>query len=255
MTVKWYSYNLVTQDQTIITPSSENAFFPASNLKKDFSSKVYRSTTDSAQVVFDFITIEPIDSVLIKAHYELGRGFNGSLTIEANGTDEWTSPAFTTTIDLVDQFNIGKTEFAEQNYRFWRVSGSGSNYLELANIFIGKSVSLTTNNIDFGWKHLKKDLSKSKENQYGQRFSNKRNKVDDISASYKLLNRDEYDVIVDMINYHGTTIPVWAYIDDTETIINNKERFAGQYYFTRSPSITNGSFRLYDLNLRLKETV
>lgn len=105
--IKFCYTNLVEQDATVITGSTEDSFFPASNLKSTFSSKVWRSTTASANVVFDFVTTEPVDTLIVKSHYDTGRGFLGSLTFEANATNVWTSPAFSTTVSFNDTYNLG----------------------------------------------------------------------------------------------------------------------------------------------------
>jgi len=255
MTMKWYSYNLVNQEGTILTASSENAQFPVNNLKHDFSSKVYRSTTPSANVVIDILNPQPVDSVIVKANFELGRGFNGDLTIEANATDEWSSPAFTTTLSLNDEFNFGKVEFNTEEYRFWRVSGTGSEYLELANLFIGQKIELTSNNIDYGWTLSSNDNTKSKSNDFGQEFFDIYNIQRMITCSYKLVNKTEFDQLYAMFDYNKTYIPVWCIVDDNGIIINDKERFAGCFYFESIPSHKNSSFSLYDFSIKIKEVI
>lgn len=58
--------NLCTETATVVSASSSNPNFPASNLKHPFRSKRWRSTgVNSESVVFDFQTIEDINSVVL----------------------------------------------------------------------------------------------------------------------------------------------------------------------------------------------
>lgn len=253
--MKWYSFNLATQNATTIVASSENAQFPASNLKNKKNTKVFRSVTASANIVFDMQTTEPVDSVLIKANWKTGRGFTGTLTVEANATDSWGAPAFSTTLSFNDEFNFGKVEFAEQNYRFWRIVGTGSGYLEISNLFIGKAIPFVTNSIDYGWTMERKDNSKSRSNRYRQKFTDVTNEQSVIRASFKFLDKTELDVVLDVFEENQTYNPVWLIIDDTETIVNDKERFAGMFEFDKIPRHRNGSFGLYDLSFAMQEVL
>lgn len=254
--VKFFVNNGITTDDTVLTASSEDAFFPASNLKNPFTTKVYRSVTGvtSANVVIDTLTSEEADSLLIKGSTIDGFGFNGDLTFEANGADVWTSPAFSTTITPNSEFNLAiQTLSPSQNYRFWRVSGTGTSFFELSTIFIGKFVQMTTNNIDFGWSYINRDISKISRNRYGQRFIDQINDSDEIKATFKLLNKTELDIILDVFDTVGRHTPFWFIVDEDEIIVNDKERFFNSFYLTQRPEITNDSFGLYSLSFNIVE--
>lgn len=255
MSFNWYSFNLAVQSATVITPSDENVQFPASNLKDKRNTKVFRSQSATANLVFDTITAQPVDSVLVKANWKTGRGFVGDLTIEANATNEWSSPAFSTTLSFNDEFNLGHVEFAEQSYRFWRIVGTGSGYLELSNLFIGKKITLESNSIDLGWSIQRVDNSRSRENRYKQKFTDVINEQDTVRASYKLLNKDELDTILDIFKVAQTYNPVWCIVDSTATIVNDKERFAGMFEFNQTGRPRNSNFALYDLNFVMEEVL
>ena len=137
--VKLVYLNLVDQDATIITASTEDAFYPASNLKDPRTTKKFRTTATSGNVVFDFITTEAVDTIMVRGDALSGRGFTGTLTVEANATDSWGSPAYTSTLTFSDDNNIGFNVLtSDESYRYWRIVGSGTSYLELSNICIGK---------------------------------------------------------------------------------------------------------------------
>ena len=255
--IQFFPTNLVTKDETIITVNNEDPFYPASNLRHPFTTKTYRTQegTTTMQIVFDFKTAEEIDSCLIVDNSLDGFGFLSPVTIEANATSNFTSPAFTTTLSPSAKFGFGHVGFATQEYRFWRVTLTSTEYVELSNIYLGTKVQLTTNNIDFGWSYQNFDRSKFISNRYGQRFVDVINSQKRIRANFNLLNISEAEQIMDMFNEIGKTTPIWCVVDDSETIISDKERFAGYFYMDQRPTFTNSSFGLYDVSFQFRQAL
>jgi len=253
--VKFLSFNLVSQDATIITANTENAFFLTGNLKDPRTTKKFRTTGTSAAVVFDFISAETINTVAIKGDKYLGFGFNGDLTIELNATDSWGSPAFSTTITPNPTHNIGYVTFTNQEYRFARITCSGTSYVELSNIFIGEYVQMAENSIDFGWTYINVDQTTVSKNKEGQKFFNEKPFVKRITANLNLLNQVEFTTISDMYNYHGNSVPIWFVIDEAESFSDTQERFIDQYYFVNDLAFKNSSFSLWDTSFTLEEVI
>lgn len=255
--VKFFHFNLIRQETTVIIPDAEDAFFDADNLKSHFISKVFRTPegTTTAGVTFDFQTTEGVDSVLYKAGNE-GIGFSGDLIIKANPTNaSWGSPAFQTTITPSQEFDLGMVSFTEENYRFWRVEASNpsGDYVELSKLFIGKHLSLedSNSNIDFGWKWLYNDPSNKQTNRYSERFIDELPYLDGISASLKLLTKTELAKVMDMFLRNRTIEPVWFVTDEGEIFSDDKHRFATMGFFGRIPQPTNTNFGLYSLNFTI----
>jgi hypothetical protein len=257
--IQLFTYNLVTQESTDITSTSDDAFFPVENLKHDFSTKVYRSLNGvlSASVIFDFKTIEPIDSLLYQPSFIDGFGFTGSLTFEANATPNFSSPAFTTTLVPNQEFELAfKRLSPAQSYRYWRVTASNAGkYVELSKIFMGKSFSLPNNNIDFGWSYIKDDNSRFKTNRYRQKFIDEIGEQDKIDARFNLLTTDEFQLLNDELDSVGIRKPFWVIIDENEIIIDDLERFAGRFYMRSKPKVINQVFRNYNLRLVIEEAL
>ncbi len=246
MKMKFFFYNLVKQPSTELTATNENANYPLTNLKNDSKTSVFRSTTISDSVVFDFKTIELVDSILIRG--------NGTYTIEANATNEWTSPAYSTTLTLNPEFGFGHKTITSQSYRFWRVSGSGSDYFELGNIFLGEFFQ-AGKNISINWNYNDKDLSKASTNSYGQKFFDIKDSVKAISGSIKFLTSTEMELLVDNTNYVRTNKSFWIMIDEDELFSSDKELFTGEYYFKTVPKVNNVAFGYYNTTISLMECV
>ena len=253
--IKFVYLNLCDQDSTVVTGSTEDPFYPASNLKDARTTKKWRTTSSSGSVVFDFITTEAVDSLMVRGDAFTGRGFNSTLTIEANTTDSWGSPAYSTTLSFSDKHNIGfKFLDSDESYRFWRVSGSGSSYLELSNICIGKSL-IPERNISTRLKFEEIDLSDRTENDDGQEWFIERNRKRKLSCDIKFLSKAGIDYLMTMFDAVGISKPIWVVPDNAEFFSPEKERFASQYRLRKVPSYNHSIKGLYNIDFDLNEVI
>ena len=79
--LKLYNVNLL--DQATLTPSTENALFPATNLQDYRRSKVYRSTLNSDNIVIDFQESSEVNAIFIVGSKRDGLGVS-TVTVEFN---------------------------------------------------------------------------------------------------------------------------------------------------------------------------
>lgn len=249
MSFEIYSDNLVRQ--SIITASSENAQFPVDNILDPRRSKVYRSTSSSASIVFDFGETSEVDSFFLVADKRHGLGVS-TITLEFSHTNVWSSPAATEVITLNAEYNAGYKEFAVKEYRFCRmVMTSTLSFCEIANVFIGKKLDLNRS-INFNWSIKDNELSRKQTNRYGQIFSDIINKQRVINASLSLLDKDQLDKINSVIDLYGETKPFFVRIG-CDNMVNNPLRFSGMFYFNDIPQISNPNFNKYNLSFSLIE--
>ena len=251
--IRFLANNLVETAQ--LTASSENAQFPISNIQHDFRTKVWRSTSNNDSIVFDLGSIEPVDYIGIVDNWQNGFGVS-TITVEANGTDEWTAPAFSTTLTFDQQFGVGVKEIAEQNYRFWRfVFTSTLGYCEIANLFIGKAVNIETNGINYRWSYKNMDVKKFSRSRYGQEF------IDDIAQRkelnglrIKVMNTTELDKFFEVFDNRRTVKPMFIeFCDPSSTILNNINRLNGMYKFMTEPVTPNVTAGYWETSFRLRE--
>jgi hypothetical protein len=254
---KFFYFNYVVQPETQITASSggEDPFYPLTNLKHPQAVKTFRSNAGATTVlVFDFQTPVTVDSFLT-----VGSALNSfdlaSATIEANALDSWTSPAFSQAVTDIDyEANFASCLFTAQTYRYWRLTmRSNGSYIEVSKLFLGSSVSLTSNNISIGFEHGSTDLSTVVKGRYGQRFIDSITDVKTFKGSIGLMTTSEQDIIRAMYDYCGKSIPVWLVTDPGQTFIANKDVLSGYFYFTERPTFTNDFFGLYSTQFALEE--
>lgn len=226
--------NNVRLDDTVITGGDENAQFPASNLKNYFSTKIYRSNSASDNIVFDFGSAMNVDTVAIRGHLRDGLQAT-SFILEAHTSDSWGAPSFTDTFTLNEEFNLGyKFLAATQNYRYWRVSGTGSSQFELGNIFLGEKFQ-AQRNISTTFKFENRDGSSYSDNEYGQRFVDERVDQKLLSGKLNLIDKNNVDEMFTFIDYVGKKKPFWVILDPDEVIMNDSERIAGLFMFRARP--------------------
>ena len=250
---------MITQDDTEITADFENAFFPASNLRDYRSTKTWRTPdgTLTGIVTFDFKTAEVVDSIIVVGDKLRGLGFT-SMTVEANITDSWGAPAFSTTLTPDAEYNFGYKDLSATNpeYRFWRVTISGgSPFVELSHLFIGREVAVGRS-VNLNWSFQNNDKSSVTTNRSGQRFIDIRNKQKEIRVGYSVLSKTEYAILQNAIDENGESVPFWIIMDPDEKISDNKGRFAGPFFLDRVPQVKNPFFGRYDISsLRFIEAI
>lgn len=253
--IKIVYLNLVDQDSTVITGSTEDPFYPASNIKDPRTTKKYRSTGTSANVVFDFVTTEAVDTIMVRGDALDGRGFTGTLTIEANATDSWGAPSYSNTLTFDDEHNIGfLTLSSAESYRFWRISGSGSSFFELSNVCMGQAF-IPGRNMTTRFSYLERDLSSKTQNEYGQFFITEKNRRDEMNIEFKFLTKEQTDDFMTMFDAVGESKPIWVIPDNSEFFSLEKERFASQFYINDIPRYNHSIKGLYNISMRLIEVI
>jgi len=251
--IKFLANNFV--DSALITATSENAQYPISNINDDRRTKTYRSLSDSDSLIFDLGMIEAVDSFAIVSNWQNGFGVT-SLTLEANGSTDFTSPAFTTTIELDSTYGIGIKEFTEQSYRYWRlVCTSTLGYCELANMFIGKSDKILTNGVGYNWAFTNKDLKNVSTNRYGQEFIDyKTTRKELTNVTYSIMDSTEMDILQNAYDNVTTVKPCFIYFPlEVDGIVSNDNRYNGMYRFISPLLVENVNSGYFNTSLALRE--
>lgn len=251
--IKFLANNLA--ETSTLTASTVNASFPVDNIKEDFRTKVWRSTSNTDTVIFDLGSIEPVDYLAIVDNWKDGFGIS-TLTIEANATSNFSSPSFTTTLSFNATHGVGIKSITEQSFRYWRfVCTSTLGYCELANVFIGKAVDIATNGIAYNWSYSNKDIKKQSTSRDGQEFIDvigTRKELNELKL--KVMNTTELDQIFEVFDNRGTTKPLFIdFSDPGANLINDTDRLNGLYKFTDDIETPNISSGFWETSLSLRE--
>lgn len=244
-----YSDNLIYQSK--ITASNENAQFPLSNLLDPRRSKVFRSTSSNTSIVLDFNETSEVDSFMIVDDKRNGFGIS-TITLEFNGTNEWSNPAASETIEISPAFGLGFKEFNTHSYRFCRiVLTSTLTYCELSKIFIGKRLGLNRS-INFNWTIKENELSNKQSNRYGQIFTDVILRQKSLNFALSYLDKDQLDKINSVLDFVGESRPFFVRIG-CDNMVNDNRRFSGMVYLTDVPTISNPYFNKYNLSMSVIE--
>jgi hypothetical protein len=251
MAVAFYVYNEL--ENAVLTPSTENASFPVSNLKDDRRTKTFRTNTNSDSLVIDMGSFKPIDTFCMVDHSF--NGFNiATLTLQLNSTNSWGSPAVSIPITIDYEFGIAIHEFSStQTYRYARlVMTSTSGFCELSKVFLGMKSTYTDVDFSYPLNFQINDLSTISKNRYGQKFIDEIGTQRIIKAKIDYIQRDNIDDFLDWLMIISNTRPFFINFNNGQMALNIN-RFNGYYYLSGEPSLSLESGNFWSLSLTLEE--
>lgn len=127
-------------DAATVTSWSENPNYPLANLKEWQLSSHFRPVGNSAETItFDLLTAQSVSRFAIIGHNLTAAA---SITLQANTSDSWTTPAWSATVTRQSYAIIHR--FTAVSYRYWRVviTDSGVTVLHISRVFLGSFLQL-----------------------------------------------------------------------------------------------------------------
>lgn len=254
--INFLSDNQVDYGTFTITTGAANSQFPISNLQLAPTSKKFRSTGNTVVFEIDLGTNRNLDTVAVVGDASGDFGITAMSIKTSLTTDFSLSPQID--VDLSSEHNIGYKFFTAVAHRFVEVSltGTGS-YAELSNVFIGERLNIPQNSISIGsFRYENNDRSDVKENEYGQKFINGRNKQKSIGGTIQYCTKDEFEFLDDMFLYHGVTKPVWMILDPDDFAMNDSSfRLSLYAYFDKIPVWSASGGQTYNCTIKLDQVV
>ncbi len=230
--MRFMNVNYCTAAATVVTASNINTNFPVSNLKHPFRSKRVRTNegTTTLAVVYDMVTTEAIDSVILMWPKEDGIRLSNTATvkIQASATNIWTSPAVDQTLTINNDYVLASHYFTtNQNYRYWRVLitdvSNPYSYIELGLAWLGKGIAI--DNAQNGFKFELLDQSKTTSNDFGHVYVDEYPQLAALSFSYQYLDYGTIQILENAYRTNGNRDPVMV-VMDAEASVFNKDHFA-----------------------------
>lgn len=145
---------------TAVTASSEDILYPVENLDSPRLAKEYRTEDASAQtIVVDLGAAQDVDTIAIISH---NISASADTVIEANASDAWGSPSFTTSLTWQSGMILKYLSSAE-SYRYWRFSvDDGTNadgYVSIGKLWLGERIQITpTSLLNFSVRKVRDDV-------------------------------------------------------------------------------------------------
>lgn len=210
-------------------------------------------------VVFDLGSTENITSVALLWPKEDGIRLSSSavVTVEANATNNWASPAVSQTLTIDNTYEIA-TYFwnTDQSYRYWRVSledpANANLFVDLGVVVLGKSIDIQEpeNGFTFGLT----DQSKTQRTPFGHEYTDAYPMVSSIEFSYSLMEYGDIQTLENAFRTNGNQTPVFVTFDSDETVFD-KDHFALYGKFQKGFGSEHIIYNLFSSDIRIVETV
>jgi hypothetical protein len=129
-------------DDADLTPNVENPLLPVENIQDSHLGRVWRTTglTTTAQIVIDLGSAQDISCIGLAG---LNITDDATITIEANSSDSWGAPPFSTTLDVAETM---LKFIPTQTYRYWRVTIADPTnpdfYVEVGRVYLGQYMQM-----------------------------------------------------------------------------------------------------------------
>lgn len=253
--INFLSENLAKSAVLTLTTGTENAQFPLENIKNDAAAVKFRSVENDVVIVFDLQQTRTIDAIA------LGGDTNGTLglttaSVKTSLTTDF-SASTAQNIPLSGDNLIGYLFFTspvDHRYVELTLSGTGS-FVEVSNIFIGERIELIYQNLSISsFNYGQSDKSDVRENDYGQKFINKRNKIKYLSGDINFATKAEQEVLDNMFTRHGKSEPLWMIVDKDGAAMNDGQfKLAVYGYLPDRPNWSASGGQTYNATVRVDQ--
>jgi len=179
-------------------------------------------------ITFDFKTTEETDTVAML--WEAGNfrlSADATITIQANATNTFSSPAFSQVIAFDDRNEIAQLHLTSpESYRYWRIKiqdpENAHLYVSLGTVVIGKAESVlvwTSNGFSFNFR----DNSNVQQTPFGQTYTDIFPKLKSLSLKFDAMTVQETTALIDVFNQVGGSQPVFISLDPNESVFTSGE--------------------------------
>jgi len=254
--INFLSENLVDNSTLTITTGAANSQFPLINLLNESPSNKFRSTGDTVVLEVDLLQTRDIDTIAIVGD-PIGTFGVTDLVAKTSVTTDF-SGSTPIPITLSPTNNMGYEFITEVSHRYVELTFTGTgSFSEVSNIFIGKRINLTQNNLSLGsFRYGYTDKSVVRRNDYGQHFIDTRNLVKFLSGGIENTNLTEQETLDDMFIRHSRHLPIWMIVDELGEGMNDGEfKLAIYGYLDRSPRWSAVGGQHYNANLRVNQAI
>lgn len=182
------------------------------------------------------------------------------IRLQGNITNDWTSPAYTTTLTYDDQMilKIDTTEFDTTPYRYWRLSISDQNalgYIEIGSMFLGEHYSPTRGSVQFPFKTEIEDRSQVTYSEGGQSFSNVLEKTQTITVDWFALTKQETESLMEVYERYGNSYPMFVSFDSGGVISTSASNYLKLVKFIGRPSIELTNPNVWRMSMQFREEI
>ena len=215
-------------------------------------------------LLWDFGISTNIDAFVLIGNRNSAIKFSPTAVVklEANETDNFTSPSFSSTLTLND-FVISKFAstdgggIASQQYRYWRVeivdNDNSNGYIEIGQVFLGNWYETVQGQAQFGAGFAPSDRSRVVFSEGGQTFGDELQKSEQFSIKYNHLTVTEKDKFDEIFDKFGITKPFFVVLDPSVVFYTQLSDSIRYVKFEKPPTFSLERPGLYSMAATLRE--
>lgn len=212
--MRFFYDNLIDYAGVVLTPTSEVAALPATNVINELRKRVWRTTTSgpTERLVIDLGSAKAVTAIILLDHSLTAA--DSAIKIEAHTSDSWGAPSFTQNLTWAEDI-IAQT-FASQTYRYWRLSFTKVSVAvsrDIGRIFLG-TYAETEHQPDFsGYDESRDDPSRNAKTLGGQTWTDRQEQFDTITTEMSHVSQTLADQLRTIAAAVGQSISFFVQVD------------------------------------------
>ena len=191
---------------------------------------------------------------------------NSTVTLQANNTNNWTSPPLEETLSPLDNgfFKAleDSTGVKTYNYRYWRVkiedktNPGGPEALKIGHVYLGTYITLTNRNTRRGFTKSIVDPSRRSESESGVLYFDSKVKYRRFEGVLlEFLDAADRLALEQFFHDVGTSVPFYVSLDPTECISEDLDELTLYCVLEDMPRLTQIKLDIYSLGLSMREVL
>jgi hypothetical protein len=163
------------------------------------------------------------------------------IKLQANHTDTWTTPPWSTTLTYNDfsLYVTSDTGLADDDYRFWRISIVDQNpngYVSAGSLLLGEFFNPARGRVQFPLEIAQEDRTTVLFSEGGQSYSDIKPKTATYSMKWFGLQKADIEEIEDQFARYGTGVPFFRAVDSDAVFTSVSNRRVLFVQFVSEPS-------------------
>lgn len=211
----------------------------------------------SEYILMDLVTTESINSVVLLWAKEDGIKLsnNAVIKIQANATNEWSSPAVNQTMTINNTYELSSHYFtASQTYRYWRLliqdPTNVNLYVNVGVIVLGEAE--VVDNPDNGFIYTLTDTSKATTTDFGHEYVDKYPLLAQLDLNFAVLDYDSALAFINLYKQVGTRKAVFIALDSSADVFD-KDLFSIYGKFRTPLSLNHINYNIFNYKLIIGE--
>lgn len=184
---------------------------------------------------------------------------SATLKLQANETDNWSSPSFETTLTYDDEViaKLSDSSIAGDAYRYWRLyfedKDNPNGYIEVGAFFLGQYYAPNRGRVQFPFVSQAEDRSTTVTSEGGQTFHDIKQQTRTYNIQWKGLKKDEMEEIQSIFANYGISKPLFISFDSSAAFSSSALRKLKYVKFVDEPKEELVSPNNYSCSMQFRE--